>query len=64
MTATKSWTINCDGCGLSDESDLAASTAGERRRALAFDHGDGMAWHVNLAGGRDVCGYCWAEGVR
>jgi len=59
MSARKSWTINCDGCGDSDGGDLGAETADERRRELRHD-----GWHINLPGGRDVCPDCWKDGVR
>ncbi len=59
MSARKSWTINCDQCGTSDEGDLGATTAQERRDELAAE-----GWRVNLPGGRDVCEACWDGGLR
>lgn len=60
MSATKSWTINCDGCGLSiGTQDLGDRTAKEAREQAKFDGA-----HVNLAGGRDICAVCWSEGKR
>jgi hypothetical protein len=60
MTAIKSWTIQCDGCGDSIGSgDLGDRTAAEGRYQAKADGA-----HVNLPGGRDICAGCWAEGYR
>jgi len=59
VSATPSYTIHCDGCGQSDDGDLGAQTAQERRDELKAE-----GWHVNRPGGRDVCDGCWEEGVR
>lgn len=58
MSATKSWSIHCDGCGESDGGDLGATTAGERRRDLVRD-----GWSVNAPGGTDWCTDCKADGT-
>lgn len=63
MSAIRSWTIQCDGCGNSDGGDLGAQTAAERRRDLAFDYGDGAQWSVSAPGGTDWCGECRADGT-
>lgn len=59
MSVRKSWTVWCDECKISDEGDLGAETAQERREELKRE-----GWHINLPGGRDLCDECWAEGVR
>jgi hypothetical protein len=59
VSARKAWLLTCDGCGESDEGDLSAETAAERRAEAQFD-----GWHVGLLGGRDLCPSCWDEGVR
>ena len=60
MSATKSWTIHCDGCGENiGNSDLGDRTAAEGRYQAKLDGG-----HVNLPGGRDICADCWDEGKR
>ena len=53
MTATKSWTIHCDGCGDSlGDGDLGAETAAEARRQAA------NRGAVVRPGGRDYCDEC------
>jgi hypothetical protein len=60
MSATRSWTIQCDGCGENlGSADLGNETAAEARRQAKFDGA-----HVNLPGGRDICEGCWEAGVR
>jgi hypothetical protein len=60
MSATKSWTINCDGCGENmGNSDLGDRTATQAREFAKHDGG-----HVNLPGGRDICEDCWEDGIR
>lgn len=56
MSARKSWTIWCDGCGESDGGDLSAETAQERREDLRHE-----GWRVNLPGGKDLCPDCPTE---
>lgn len=63
MSAIKSWTIQCDGCGESDGGDLGARTAQSRRDDLSFDHGDGEYWSVNAPGGTDWCWVCRENGT-
>lgn len=65
MSAWKSWTICCDHCSDSDGGDLGAETAQERRDDISKREPDpAYRWHCNLPGGRDVCGDCWARGLR
>lgn len=60
MTATPSWTVNCDGCHENlGSGDLGDRTAAEARRLAKLDGA-----HVCLPGGRDICADCWDEGVR
>lgn len=60
MTATPSWTVNCDHCGDSlGSGDLSDRTAAEARLQAKEDGA-----HVNLPRGRDICRFCWDEGKR
>lgn len=60
MTAIRSWTIQCDGCGDNlGRGDLSEQTAYEAR---SFAKSWGA--HVNLPGGRDLCQVCWEDGIR
>lgn len=63
MSAVRSWTIQCDGCGQSDGGDLGATTAASRRADLSFDHGDGEHWSVSAPGGTDWCPSCRNDGT-
>ena len=55
MSATKSWTINCDECGEAGNTDLGCTTAAEARR-------EARDWSGFIRRkGRDLCEICADE---